>query len=1811
MICNIKTPPVYIDDLNVDKNIKYLVRNIHNTIVNDLVNLELEDGTKVFSNREQMDSKKITTLNLNNKTGKQTSEILIKAKSVIDSINNKYINSVVLANYRSKKILIVNLTDYAKSLQKKKEDTANEFINFTGKLFNLNSHAEGVIQDSVRKNVLIFLDKLGVDVSEAAIMLDDVNPNAISDLLRKTVRFAKGHDNKLPEEAAHFLTMLLPKDHPVLTEAMNEIVKYPIYQQVVKEYGEIYNHDEIKLRHEAIGKLVASRVLDINKPVQLITKNLSLNDKALSWLQKIMLWFKNLLSDKINQKDDVFDNLVNRLLTGNVSDLSFENVKDLANADGLFFNKTMYEEIVDKIESSPEKQEIFDKLKLVHANLSVLKKLVDRSDNQSVFTDKTKTQRVISFMKSVISNMDNTSLNMTNSFASTVIHTKEMLEYYRKSVPAIKAIKDKNAKLLQVHTLDQAVKVLTQNILPIINQITYYLDDSDAFSNLISSIDRDANYLTEFIKDSYFNTTEEILVKRFEERSQALTQELNDEIAKQEVKKASLPLEKDKKTIDKKIQQLKESHDRNNPSRELINAYLKGLRGDSSGVDYILVAASMNSNLLISELSDYIQNDILNQYELTQSILNKAQDAVDAYEKETGLSKTNTESFNEGLIEEVTIFESFDKDGKAIYRKQKALISEHDQSYKTILAEKNFKIRQLNYQKQNETDANKREELEKEFLAAFNDLKNWKLENLEQKYTEPYLKIEQLLDEDLGNGLTTRRYTEDIYLELKTQHSALKISKDFTTTNAILSRIDELNHKLKELRKEYNKTGDDLLVAKQLNKYSKEMNKMISWELTDESYANQEYFLNLIQSQLANNQISQEVHDVLEERAYSVEYSKEYWEEKDRLSKVLQNLIETYVKDTETNNLVKESISELYSEIEQIAKPYRNHTGTIDPTQVSDLSLTSMSDEDVLKIKSLQDKINLYKKELVKLSGYSQKDIERMSYLYNILADPSLTAQEQDSYKKEYEKLRLKGTKNKIAPTIKKNIVETMIKLKALTDSDVTDFYQQKREEIKSGITPILINREEPIIFNEESYFYNHTDNTWSNNQGITVDTSVIENYQNDLNREEQLKETEWFKNNHILNTYFVLDGFQEVHEPLYIWKKTKPANPAYITKVPAFRFKERVVKNEFINPHYQSTVDGSLVPKKGKFVNEKFNNLSPAKRKYLKFWTDLHLNFQEALLPSGKRIGLLLPSIEKSTFDKAADVTMQGVSDSTKKIFSSVSRFFTATTTDSNENRANFTDGLLKEIPVLFSGKIDADKQSSDIASSVLTYVHHLIKYKSLNDTKPLADALLSIAETNKPVTAPSKVFIKIQKVSNLFTPNSEEIQKKAGQSIFEKHIRELINKIYYNENEYDEKIGNFDVGKAMNTITGVAANMMLGGRTVSNFKNNLSGKIQIGLTSKLLENKVYTPTAFKDAQLETFGVLKDMCSDFYKAGNTKLSVQILNKFDCFQGEFMNNYGHKISLTGVKYGSNVMNLLMGVKNIAETEMQIVNCLAVLKSVTIEHDGKQIKLLDCFELKNGLIRPKFEIKQYVIDNARARVKYANIITNGNFNKMDKTTAEKSALGRSGLFLNKYFIPMTMHRYAGEKYNSGINAITTGYQRQMVNIFLDEIRNGYIPGTSPSLTEDEKRIYWTNLYETGVLLSLFLAYSLLGGDDPDKFKKLKKDPNGYWKAQLLTLILSINIETQTLHPIAGFGNIVQKLKSPFPVIRVFENLAKFLATLNGGEDDFYQKDTPLYDKGDWKGIAAILKLTGIEGSYVELFNSIEKLKRVEQSQYIRL
>jgi hypothetical protein len=124
-------------------------------------------------------------------------------------------------------------------------------------------------------------------VSEIYFHGERVDAIAKANTLTNTVEFVeeKLRRDTLPEEAAHiWVDMAGGESNPMILKMMNDVTKYKIYADVVRQYSKDYKGNDILLRKEAVGKVIASHM------VGNFTGEPTLDELGAKWYQ--LLWNK-------------------------------------------------------------------------------------------------------------------------------------------------------------------------------------------------------------------------------------------------------------------------------------------------------------------------------------------------------------------------------------------------------------------------------------------------------------------------------------------------------------------------------------------------------------------------------------------------------------------------------------------------------------------------------------------------------------------------------------------------------------------------------------------------------------------------------------------------------------------------------------------------------------------------------------------------------------------------------------------------------------------------------------------------------------------------------------------------------------------------------------------------------------------------------------------------------------------------------------------------------------------------------------------------------------------------------------------------------------------------------------------------------------------------------------------------------------------------------------------------------------------------------------------------------------------------------
>lgn len=197
-----------------------------------------------------------------------------------------------------------------------------------------------------------FLKRIGVDIKvlqqiEVNGIKYDANGAAI--LMQKLIQVVDGKEaDTLPEEAMHFAVAIIKQKDPALyKKLLGEINSYRILKDVFATYGKNPAYqidgkpDVIKLKEEAIGKVLAQVVINNNEGNVETSENLA---RVENWWQKIIRALKNIFSksgfdqlsmDIISGKDigtaeDISEEENTIFLQKNPQDTIYDYLKDVA-----------------------------------------------------------------------------------------------------------------------------------------------------------------------------------------------------------------------------------------------------------------------------------------------------------------------------------------------------------------------------------------------------------------------------------------------------------------------------------------------------------------------------------------------------------------------------------------------------------------------------------------------------------------------------------------------------------------------------------------------------------------------------------------------------------------------------------------------------------------------------------------------------------------------------------------------------------------------------------------------------------------------------------------------------------------------------------------------------------------------------------------------------------------------------------------------------------------------------------------------------------------------------------------------------------------------------------------------------------------------------------------------------------------------------------------------------------------------------------------------------------------------------------------
>ena len=211
------------------------------------------------------------------------------------------------------------------------------------------------------KFLMDFLTPFGVESQELADYKERFGKDSlgVTDVLNKLIFYSENRNvETVPEEFGHMLSFLMGPEHPIMKELLSEIINWEEYDQIHKDYYAIYDYNDAKVRLEAIGKLIAKRLV-AQKTQPAKSKLMQLVDKV---IDKIMLAFSKIYKSGYYSRY-LADKIAAQVLMGN-RDFVYEGYqKEVSKREG--FKPVSFQEALN---ANPHAKNIFQNFGVKYSN---------------------------------------------------------------------------------------------------------------------------------------------------------------------------------------------------------------------------------------------------------------------------------------------------------------------------------------------------------------------------------------------------------------------------------------------------------------------------------------------------------------------------------------------------------------------------------------------------------------------------------------------------------------------------------------------------------------------------------------------------------------------------------------------------------------------------------------------------------------------------------------------------------------------------------------------------------------------------------------------------------------------------------------------------------------------------------------------------------------------------------------------------------------------------------------------------------------------------------------------------------------------------------------------------------------------------------------------------------------------------------------------------------------------------------------------------------------------------------------------------
>jgi hypothetical protein len=824
----------------------------------------------------------------------------------------------------------------------------------------------------------------------------------------------------------------------------------------------------------------------------------------------------------------------------------------------------------------------------------------------------------------------------------------------------------------------------------------------------------------------------------------------------------------------------------------------------------------------------------------------------------------------------------------------------------------------------------------------------------------------------------------------------------------------------------------------------------------------------------------------------------EWYKERRELLDAVSEIQSKYTEQFENSNINLRTSAEIWDEIFNILKGYRNSDGIYVGTNIP-LDLSK-------RIKELQQELNVVKDEYKKAKLVSEQDKNDLDELYAQL-DNIQKRQTTEYYKAAYNNA-LGETRAQVVADYMRLNPDLVLNYKAYLKSATTATEKEFPNLTNLEIGEIAAKRALDELYEKEALL---------NTQKIDEEVLL------------QFKKSNWYKTNHMRVQKYDPISRRTVptYEPLYFWNEVLPwdsenqvVDEAYINReTPSFRWSTFRVNDQvldpqtgkplFVNPDYKYIPGRTQLRPTTEFQNDSYSKLDSTEEEILKELQSMNEQTQENL-PTSLRRGLLLPSVRKDKFTNLGQAL--NPLDQLKLAYTDIKdRVLGINEEDEDSlNGEKISSRVHRRMYLKYSSRMESSLKSKNVFASLAMFNHEAERFKVSLKNAPVLFGLEDIL-SKKDIGKGNKGVYTIKMINNLYEKQLYGVETKDGTGgrilgLLTDPVLSLGRKLSLN----------YNLPSAIKNWVGNVHNVMI---QAGEF-DLTPGEIWAGMGEGAMH--------IKDLFLADRDVRVGRESDY---------VKMLDYFHVFpkqHAEQLRNIINNPLRETASYSP--LSLLRFGRNFLEMEATIGVYEALLKKFTITNNlGEKKTLKDAYEVVDGEIRIKPEFNEEEVKAIESyfmkKLHSITAIMQGAYAKIDQSELRRYALGRLLGYMRTWIAYQSIRRYGGRRISYGGGYEYEGFYRAVVRESLNVMKALFqgkegLQAYMVTLDPVTRRALRGALYDSlAIVVGMAVSYALSGlikGDGDDKDNK-----GTYFLLYNLAYVLD---ELETLHPAFGPASI---------------------------------------------------------------------------------